>query len=69
MKTNKVPSFSVQIECRYTAQATDALVIELLLSDPFQPVSSLGPVTVLMQLGNGECSSKGCDEGMSLQAF
>lgn len=69
MKTKKVLSFSLFFQCRYTATSVHALVIELLPSDPPQPVASLGPVRVLMQLANGQCTSKGCDEGMSLLTF
>lgn len=69
MKTNKVFSFSLSFQCRYTATSVKSLVVELLQSDPPQPVASMGPVRVLMRLANGRCIAKGCNEGASLVAF
>uniref|UniRef100_H3BXB2 ZP domain-containing protein n=1 Tax=Tetraodon nigroviridis TaxID=99883 RepID=H3BXB2_TETNG len=55
-------TYNLFFQCRYTATSVNSLVIELLPSDPPQPVASIGPVRVLMRLANGKCTTKGCNE-------
>lgn len=68
-KQTRVLFFSLLFQCRYTATAVHSLVVELIPGTSPLPVASTGPVRVHMQLANGRCATKGCNEGMSLLAF
>lgn len=45
----------------------EALVIEVNDVPPPVPVAAMGPLRVELQLGNGQCHSKGCLEGEQLR--
>lgn len=55
--------FRLLFQCRYTATSVEALVVELIHSDPLVPVAALGPLRVELRLANGQCNTKGCNEG------
>lgn len=59
----KVLLFRLLFQCRYTSTSIEALAIELIPQDPLIPVAALGPVRVQLRLANGQCLSKGCNEG------
>lgn len=61
----KVFHFRLSFQCRYSATSVEALVVELGLQDPPESVAAEGPVRVQLKLGNGRCTEKGCNEGIS----
>ena len=50
-------------QCRYIGASVEALVIEIVLNAPPQPIAAIGPLRVELLLANGVCNQKGCDEG------
>ncbi|TWW76442.1 zona pellucida sperm-binding protein 4-like [Takifugu flavidus] len=62
-KITRDTTFDVVIQCRYIGSSTEALVIEVnTLPSPY-PVAALGPIHVVINLGSGQCTVKGCVEG------
>ncbi|XP_061532459.1 zona pellucida sperm-binding protein 4-like [Phycodurus eques] len=56
-------SYDLLFQCRYTSTSVETLVAEVLqINDPPLSVSALGPISVQLRLGNGQCLSKGCNE-------
>ncbi|XP_073328963.1 uncharacterized protein [Pagrus major] len=56
-------SYDLLFQCRYTGISVETVVVEVLpLQDPPLPVAALGPIDVYLRLGNGQCSTKGCNE-------
>lgn len=59
-----VPFSRLLFQCRYIGTSVETLVVEVLpLDNPPLPVAALGPIRVHLRLANGECSTKGCNEG------
>uniref|UniRef100_A0A3B5KGX2 Zona pellucida sperm-binding protein 4 n=1 Tax=Takifugu rubripes TaxID=31033 RepID=A0A3B5KGX2_TAKRU len=55
-------TFDVVLQCQYIGSSTEALVIEVnTLPSPY-PVAALGPIRVVIYLGSGQCTGKGCVE-------
>lgn len=54
---------SLIVQCRYVGTTIEALVIEVSLVPPPQPVVAPGPLRVELRLANGQCTGKGCTEG------
>ena len=62
--------FRLLFQCRYTGLSVETLVVEVLpLQDPPLPVAALGPISVHLRLANGQCSTKGCNEGECMLAW
>ncbi|KAM9352393.1 zona pellucida sperm-binding protein 4-like [Symphorus nematophorus] len=56
-------SYELIFQCRYTGVSVETLVVEVLpLLDPPQSAAALGPIDVHLRLGNGQCTTKGCNE-------
>ncbi|KAM6948328.1 zona pellucida sperm-binding protein 4-like [Aplochiton taeniatus] len=55
--------FDLLFQCRYSATAVEALIIEVNPVPPPHPVSLQGPLRVELRLANGQCHSKGCADG------
>ncbi|KAA0722013.1 Zona pellucida sperm-binding protein 1 [Triplophysa tibetana] len=55
--------FELLFQCRYSATAVEALVIEVNTVPPPPPVAAPGPLRVELRLANGQCVTKGCAEG------
>ncbi|XP_077423970.1 zona pellucida sperm-binding protein 4-like [Vanacampus margaritifer] len=56
-------SYDLLFQCRYTAKTIETQVAEVLQLDaPPLFVSAMGPISVQLRLGNGQCLTKGCDE-------
>ncbi|XP_056608140.1 zona pellucida sperm-binding protein 4-like [Triplophysa dalaica] len=55
--------FELLFQCRYSATAVEALVVEVNTVPPPPPVAAPGPLRVELRLGNGQCVTKGCAEG------
>lgn len=53
-------------QCRYSATAVEALVVEVNTVPPPPPVAAPGPLRVELRLANGQCVTKGCAEGSVL---
>ncbi|XP_072220189.1 zona pellucida sperm-binding protein 4-like [Leuresthes tenuis] len=54
--------FELLFQCRYSGTAVEALVMEV---DPVPPpasVAAVGPLRVVLELGKGQCHTKGCVE-------
>uniref|UniRef100_A0A3Q3ILR0 Zona pellucida sperm-binding protein 4 n=1 Tax=Monopterus albus TaxID=43700 RepID=A0A3Q3ILR0_MONAL len=55
--------YQLNFQCRYHGTSVETVIAEVLpLHDPPPLVSALGPLTVELRLGNGQCQSKGCNE-------
>lgn len=50
-------------QCRYSAKAAEALVMDVYDLPPPVSVTASGPLRVELRLGKGECNRKGCLEG------
>ncbi|XP_073726386.1 zona pellucida sperm-binding protein 4-like [Misgurnus anguillicaudatus] len=55
--------FELLFQCRYSATAVEALVVEVNTVPPPPPVAAPGPLRVELRLANGQCVTKGCAEG------
>ncbi|XP_056623588.1 zona pellucida sperm-binding protein 4-like [Triplophysa dalaica] len=55
--------FELLFQCRYSATAVEALVVEVNTVPPPPPVAAPGPLRVELRLANGQCITKGCAEG------
>ncbi|XP_065112670.1 zona pellucida sperm-binding protein 4-like [Paramisgurnus dabryanus] len=55
--------FELLFQCRYSATAVQALVVEVNTVPPPPPVAAPGPLRVELRLANGQCVTKGCAEG------
>ncbi len=56
--------FSLLFQCRYIGSSVETVVVEVLpLQNPPLPVAALGPISVHLRLANGQCNTKGCNEG------
>ncbi|XP_056587759.1 zona pellucida sperm-binding protein 4-like [Triplophysa dalaica] len=55
--------FELLFQCRYSATAVEALVVEVNTIPPPPPVAAPGPLRVELRLANGQCVTKGCAEG------
>ncbi|XP_057186794.1 zona pellucida sperm-binding protein 4-like [Triplophysa rosa] len=55
--------FELLFQCRYSASAVEALVVEVNTVPPPPPVAAPGPLRVELRLANGQCVTKGCAEG------
>ena len=61
-------SFRLLFQCRYIGTSVETLIIEVFdVVAPLLPVAALGPISVHLRLANGECNTKGCNEGKSVQ--
>ncbi|KAE8290910.1 Zona pellucida sperm-binding protein 4 Zona pellucida glycoprotein 4 [Larimichthys crocea] len=54
--------FELLFQCRYSATAVEALVMEVNSVPPPVPVAAMGLLRVALKIGNGQCHSKGCVE-------
>ncbi|XP_044074881.1 zona pellucida sperm-binding protein 4-like [Siniperca chuatsi] len=54
--------FELLFQCRYSATAVEAIVMEVNAVPPPVPVAAAGPLRVELKLGNGQCITKGCVE-------
>ena len=62
-------AYRLAFQCRYFGETVLALVsagggIEVLVVPPPNPVAAAGLFRVELRLGNGQCTTKGCAEGM-----
>lgn len=55
--------FRVTFEARYTGISYETVVIEVNTVPSPLPASGVGPMTVALYLGSGQCTGKGCVEG------
>ncbi|KAI7806723.1 ZP2 [Triplophysa rosa] len=55
--------FELFFQCRYSATAVEALVVEVNNVPPPSPVAAPGSLRVELRLANGQCVTKGCAEG------
>uniref|UniRef100_UPI0037E8B309 zona pellucida sperm-binding protein 1-like n=1 Tax=Semicossyphus pulcher TaxID=241346 RepID=UPI0037E8B309 len=56
--------YELLFQCRYTGTSVETLVVQVLpLENPPLPVAALGPIRVHLRLANGQCNTKGCNEG------
>ncbi|XP_056612865.1 zona pellucida sperm-binding protein 4-like [Triplophysa dalaica] len=55
--------FELLFQCRYSATAVEALVVEVNTVPAPPPVAAPGPLRVELRLANGQCVTKGCAEG------
>ncbi|RVE71976.1 hypothetical protein OJAV_G00057330 [Oryzias javanicus] len=55
-------SFELLFQCRYHATSVETLVVEVLPVDSPLSIAELGPLNVYLQIANGVCQTKGCDE-------
>ncbi|XP_056598477.1 zona pellucida sperm-binding protein 4-like [Triplophysa dalaica] len=55
--------FELLFQCRYSATAVEALVVEVNTVPPPSPIAAPGPLRVELRLANGQCVTKGCAEG------
>ncbi|CAL9695228.1 unnamed protein product [Knipowitschia caucasica] len=56
--------FELLFQCKYTATGVGTVEAEVIsLDNPIRPVAALGPVNVQLRLANGNCRTKGCNEG------
>ncbi|XP_056587772.1 zona pellucida sperm-binding protein 4-like [Triplophysa dalaica] len=55
--------FELLFQCRYSATAVEALVVDVNTVPPPPPVAAPGPLRVELRLANGQCVTKGCAEG------
>ncbi|KAM4551887.1 zona pellucida sperm-binding protein 4-like [Odontesthes bonariensis] len=54
--------FELLFQCRYSGTAVEALVMEVNPVPPPASVAAVGPLRVELELGKGQCHSKGCVE-------
>lgn len=50
-------------QCRYSSTTVEALILEVNDLPPPVPVAAAGALRVELELGSGQCNSKGCREG------
>uniref|UniRef100_A0A673YXY4 Zona pellucida sperm-binding protein 4 n=1 Tax=Salmo trutta TaxID=8032 RepID=A0A673YXY4_SALTR len=55
--------FELLFQCKYSATAVEALVIEVNTVPAPAPVAALGPLRVELRLAKGTCDTKGCNDG------
>uniref|UniRef100_A0A8C5EMG4 Zona pellucida sperm-binding protein 4 n=1 Tax=Gouania willdenowi TaxID=441366 RepID=A0A8C5EMG4_GOUWI len=55
--------YDLVFQCKYLGYSVQAVVQEIIQFDHLmEPAVALGPVNIQMWLGNGQCTTKGCDE-------
>nr|ALT10050.1 zona pellucida protein ZPB [Eleginops maclovinus] len=54
--------FELLFQCKYSGTSVEAVVMEVNSVPPPVSVAAAGPLRVALQLGNGQCYSKGCVE-------
>uniref|UniRef100_A0A673Z4I5 Zona pellucida sperm-binding protein 4 n=1 Tax=Salmo trutta TaxID=8032 RepID=A0A673Z4I5_SALTR len=55
--------FELLFQCKYSATAVEALVIEVNTVPAPAPVAAPGPLRVELRLAKGTCDTKGCNDG------
>ncbi|KAK7896209.1 hypothetical protein WMY93_021534 [Mugilogobius chulae] len=56
--------FELLFQCKYTASAVEPITVEVVkMNNPIRPVTAIGPMNVQLRLANGQCRTKGCNEG------